>query len=147
MLLGQLDGSYALVATSSLGIESGAATFLALTDTPNSLSTGSLVYANAPDSLAELPISSNGLVLKLQGGLPVWAFDLRAHRAEAAVNGVWSISDARYKENISTTTSGLDLLRRIPVYDFILIGEADRRQQGFIAQELYQYYPEAVTVG
>lgn len=84
MLLGQLDGSYALVATSSLGIESGAATFLALTDTPNSLSTGSLVYANAPDSLAELPISSNGLVLKLQGGLPVWAFDLRAHRADGS---------------------------------------------------------------
>ena len=65
----------------------------------------------------------------------------------AAVSGVWSISDVQFKENIATTTSGLDLLQRIPVKDFNLIGYADHRQQGFIAQELYQYYPEAVTVG
>lgn len=89
----------------------------------------------------------NGNDRDIYGGSEYTKFSGALIAPTAAVNGVWSISDARYKENISTTTSGLDLLRRIPVYDFNLIGEADRRQQGFIAQELYQYYPEAVTVG
>jgi hypothetical protein len=57
------------------------------------------------------------------------------------------ISDQRFKENIATTTYGLDLLARIPILDFNLIGDPDHRQQGFIAQELYKYYPDAVRVG
>ena len=37
-------------------------------------------------------------------------------------------------------------LALIPVHDLSL-GDADHRQQGFLAQELYKYYPDAVVVG
>jgi hypothetical protein len=37
---------------------------------------GDILYANADNSLARLPISTNGLVLKLVGGVPAWAPDI-----------------------------------------------------------------------
>src|SRR3989344_4649568 len=74
VLLGNAAGAYDLVATSSLGI-SGVSTFLALSDTPDSLVTGDMLYADAADSLGRLGIGSNGQVLKISGGLPVWGTD------------------------------------------------------------------------
>jgi len=57
-------------------------------------------------------------------------------------------SDRRLKENISDSASGLDLLARIRVRDYNYITDpAKQTQQGFIAQELYDIYPQAVTVG
>ena len=57
-------------------------------------------------------------------------------------------SDRRLKENISGSASGLDLLARIRVRDYNYITDpAKQTQQGFIAQELYDIYPQAVTVG
>jgi hypothetical protein len=55
-------------------------------------------------------------------------------------------SDARLKENIINTTSGLSTLERLQVRDFNFIGETEKLQ-GFVAQELYQEYPQAVFVG
>ena len=66
-------------------------------------------------------------------------------------NGATSVaynttSDERTKENIATTTTGLDTLLNIAVRDFEFIGDpAHVRTQGFIAQELYGLYPYAVT--
>jgi hypothetical protein len=67
-------------------------------------------------------------------------------------NGSWSgvafntTSDRRLKENIVPTTHGLDILAKIPVADFNFISDPEKsRVQGFIAQELYKVYPEAVT--
>ena len=55
-------------------------------------------------------------------------------------------SDRRLKENIATTTAGLSTLMQIPVDDFNFISDPTQtRVQGFIAQDLYKYYPEAVT--
>jgi hypothetical protein len=55
-------------------------------------------------------------------------------------------SDRRIKENISTTTTGLSTLLQIPVEDFNFITDPNKlRVQGFIAQDLYKYYPYAVT--
>jgi len=56
-------------------------------------------------------------------------------------------SDRRLKENITTTTAGLATLMRIPVNDFNFVSDPSKRMQGFIAQDLYNYYPEAVNVG
>jgi hypothetical protein len=57
-------------------------------------------------------------------------------------------SDRRLKENISDSASGLDLLAKIKVRDYNYISDpAKQTQQGFIAQELYDIYPQAVTVG
>ncbi len=55
-------------------------------------------------------------------------------------------SDRRVKENIATTTSGLTTLMQIPVRDFDFIADPlHAKVQGFIAQELYRFYPYAVT--
>jgi hypothetical protein len=57
-------------------------------------------------------------------------------------------SDRRLKENIALTSRGLDALATIPVEDFNFIADPKKtRVQGFIAQDLYKIYPEAVTVG
>jgi len=55
-------------------------------------------------------------------------------------------SDRRVKENIATTTLGLDALMRLPVRDFNLIDDPiHQKQTGFIAQELFVVFPYAVT--
>ena len=55
-------------------------------------------------------------------------------------------SDRRLKENIATTTTGLDTLLQIPVDNFDFINDPTHTQtQGFIAQDLYKVYPYAVT--
>lgn len=56
-------------------------------------------------------------------------------------------SDLRLKKNIATTTAGLATILKIPVNDFNFISDPNHRVQGFIAQDLYNYYPEAVNVG
>ena len=57
-------------------------------------------------------------------------------------------SDRRIKENIVDSASGLDLLAKIKVRDYNYIADPNKQtQQGFIAQELYNIYPQAVTVG
>jgi hypothetical protein len=57
-------------------------------------------------------------------------------------------SDRRLKENIDDTNRGLGLLDRIKVKEFNFIDDPRKaRVQGFIAQDLRQIYPEAVTVG
>ena len=57
-------------------------------------------------------------------------------------------SDRRIKENILDTASGLDLLAQVRVRDYNYIADPEKQtQQGFIAQELYSVYPQAVTVG
>ena len=120
VLLGQSDGSYALVATSSLGITSGSGTFFGLSDVPGSMATGSILYASAPDTLAELPISSNGLALKLQNGLPVWATDLQGSGGA----GVWA-----------TTTDSLAITSS-DTSDVVLVGTNATSTAGNILEVL-----------
>jgi hypothetical protein len=55
-------------------------------------------------------------------------------------------SDRRIKENIATTTLGLDQLMNLPVRSFAFISDPTHATTtGFIAQELYQVFPWAVT--
>jgi hypothetical protein len=57
-------------------------------------------------------------------------------------------SDSRLKENVAPTTRGLNKLGEIQVDDFnFIIDPKKERVQGFIAQEFYKIYPEAVSVG
>ncbi|MFA5998244.1 MAG: immunoglobulin-like domain-containing protein [Candidatus Paceibacterota bacterium] len=55
-------------------------------------------------------------------------------------------SDRRIKENIATTTLGLSTLMQISVDDFNFVKDPNTRVQGFIAQDLYNIYPEAVSI-
>ena len=57
-----------------------------------------------------------------------------------------STSDRRIKENIVLSDKGLDVLMKLPVREFNFIKDAKKKKlQGFVAQELYQIYPQAVT--
>jgi hypothetical protein len=60
--------------------------------------------------------------------------------------GYNTTSDRRLKENIAPTTAGLDTLLKLPVRNFDFINDPTHATTtGFIAQELYQVFPEAVT--
>jgi hypothetical protein len=56
-------------------------------------------------------------------------------------------SDARLKMQIRPTALGLETLRRIRVRDFEWRDAPERTDQGFVAQELIEIYPGAVTRG
>jgi len=56
-------------------------------------------------------------------------------------------SDKRLKENIVVSSLDLDTLMNISVRDFNFIADPTQTYSGFIAQELYNVYPDAVYVG
>ena len=56
-------------------------------------------------------------------------------------------SDERLKTLIVPTTFGLHDLMAIDVRDYCFVGDLEHPQTGFIAQQLAQHYPAAVTVG
>jgi hypothetical protein len=58
-----------------------------------------------------------------------------------------STSDQRLKENIIPTSLNLDTLMNVSVRDFNFISDPTQNYSGFIAQELYDIYPDAVYVG
>jgi hypothetical protein len=66
-----------------------------------------------------------------------------------AANTVYGTSsDRRLKENIKPSHRGLDVLAQIGVEDFNFRRDPSKTTvQGFIAQDLYKLYPEAVTEG
>ena len=55
-------------------------------------------------------------------------------------------SDKRLKNIIGTTQKGLPYLMKIKVYDYIFKTDAYKKiETGFVAQELYEIYPDAVS--
>ena len=54
-------------------------------------------------------------------------------------------SDERLKTNIVDSKIGLEVLEKVKVRDFEWKLDRGKVHQGFIAQELYTVYPEAVT--
>jgi len=69
-------------------------------------------------------------------------------QSSATSVGYNTTSDERIKENIVDSARGIDLLKRIRVRDYNYIWDPEQQPlQGFIAQELYDIYPQAVTIG
>ena len=56
-------------------------------------------------------------------------------------------SDERLKTNIQPTTKGLNDLMQIQVKDYVYKEDLDKPQTGFIAQQVYAHYPNAVSPG
>jgi hypothetical protein len=56
-------------------------------------------------------------------------------------------SDLRLKTNIRPTTKGLNDLMQIEVKDYLYKDDPAHPQTGFIAQQVYEHYPNAVTPG
>jgi hypothetical protein len=59
-----------------------------------------------------------------------------------------TISDRRYKKDIRDLDSSLELINRLSPVSYLTINqsEGDRRNYGFIAQDLHEVIPEAVNV-
>ena len=92
----------------------------------NSSAGATMVYLTRPDGTAIGSISQNSATT-------------------VAFN---TTSDRRLKENIAASSSGIDALRQIRVRDYNYIADPEKTTlQGFIAQELYDIYPQAVTIG
>ena len=65
--------------------------------------------------------------------------------ATLSTTGVWTnASDARYKENIVESGYGLSTVMALKPRAYNLIGQADKPQIGFIAQEVLDVLPEVV---
>ena len=80
-----------------------------------------------------------------RGGDGAWVGSITHNGTTAAYNGN---SDRRLKEHIVDASDGLNLLTKIQVRNFNYIADASKRTlQGFIAQELNEVYPQAVTAG
>lgn len=56
-------------------------------------------------------------------------------------------SDSRLKTNISDTKYGLNTIMNIEVKDYNFKNDLNSLETGFIAQQLYEQFPNAVTVG
>jgi hypothetical protein len=54
-------------------------------------------------------------------------------------------SDYRLKENVTPITGALDRLDSIPVYNFNFKADSDRTVDGFLAHEVAEFVPEAIT--
>jgi len=59
-----------------------------------------------------------------------------------------TISDRRYKKDIKVVNSSLDIINRLTPVSYLTIAqsEGDKRNYGFIAQDLHDVIPEAVNV-
>lgn len=62
--------------------------------------------------------------------------------------GLFNASDRRIKQDIMDTDRGIDDLMNISIKDYKIIGDTESTvQQGVIAQELYDIFPQAVVPG
>lgn len=59
----------------------------------------------------------------------------------------YSPSDQRLKTKIQATEMGLDELLQLEVKDYVYKDDLDKPQTGFLAQEVYKVYPNAVSTG
>ncbi|MBM3272246.1 DUF5011 domain-containing protein [Candidatus Kaiserbacteria bacterium] len=89
--------------------------------------------------------STNGVFIRFANNSAAYigGVSLNADFSSVTYN---TTSDRRVKENIATTTLGLDTLLRLPVRDFDFINDPKHATTtGFIAQELREVFPSAVT--
>ena len=102
--------------------------------------------------------ANQGIGLKDTGGNTAGNFIYFVNSSDVVVGSIMAnggsnvsyntSSDRRLKENIVASNAGLAKLMRIHVDDFNFIADPSKtRVQGFIAQDLYKVYPEAVAVG
>ena len=59
----------------------------------------------------------------------------------------WTPSDMRLKTNIQPTSMGLNELMQLEVKDYVYKADMDKPQTGFIAQQVNEIFPNAVSVG
>ena len=106
--------------------------------------------SNDPNGVLQIQIASNApsggseLVYFVRSGSGVIG-SITANNTSVNYN---STSDKRLKENFSRTRFGLRDLMKLEVKDYNFIGQpATDRTTGFLAQDLFKVYPDAVKEG
>ncbi|MBF9237021.1 tail fiber domain-containing protein [Hymenobacter sp. BT683] len=126
-----------------LDIESSAAQQLILTSTSND-PTGMLTL-NFPATNSVSNTSTELLIFNKANVGTIGAIGANLGNNTVYYN---TASDRRLKENIRPTHYGLSDLLKLRVQDYNFIGTAaSNRTTGFLAQDLFRVYPEAVTPG
>tara|TARA_R100000697_G_scaffold25814_1_gene34115 strand:+ start:807 stop:3620 length:2814 start_codon:yes stop_codon:yes gene_type:complete len=103
--------------------------------------TGSALYYQNVPSLGGRAIAINGDV-----NMSIYAeYGLYVHTGTE----IWVASDSRIKKDIKTFNDGLDLLRKLEVKSYKYIDGKGKNTKyneiGFIAQEVREIYPKAIT--
>ena len=145
--IGTTSPGHTLDVSSSLGIGT-------TTNPMTANAAGSLtIAANGNDGFNMKMSSSNNLMnlWAVNGGSAI-AFYSGSTQTMAGVitisgstTSYGTSSDRRLKENIIDTSFGLADLLKIKVHDYNYVTEKGKKRTGFIAQELYQIFPDAVA--
>jgi hypothetical protein len=114
-------------------------------NTEGSANTRGVVIAIGENDGIQTP-SSTFFLDFLSGNGSVRLGTVDAQNGVAGVNYT-TTSDRRMKQNIHDTSMSLSDLMNIQVRDYQWIGGDGSFHPGFIAQELYEVYPDAVRVG
>ncbi len=100
---------------------------------------------NVPATNSTGTISNTEYVLFLKAGANI--AKIAMNTTATGVDYVTS-SDKRIKENIKPTHYSINDLMKIDVTDYNFITDKNKTQQaGFLAQDLYKIYPQAVSMG
>jgi hypothetical protein len=121
---------------------------------------GMEIISNTPFPFAAIQRSTQGanLYLTKDIGTGIALNFLIFNRSDNTIGSVSSVaganvsfnttSDFRLKENISRTRYNVSDIMQIEVADYNYVNDNDKtRTTGFLAQQLYKIYPEAVTPG
>lgn len=116
------------------------------------LSDGAIVVQRSGASnYSPMYITRNGALGSAAGFLATFSVNgtlVGSISTNAATTFFNTTSDVRLKENIKSTQYSLSDLMKIKVSDYNYKSDkAKKRSTGFIAQDLFKIYPEAVTVG
>jgi len=126
----------------------------------NSLQGGSALFISATGLTAQAtPTTDSGAAIKIDvgatanrrymlfmnGATPVGSITPTGSSPTVAFN---TTSDARLKENVVDTAYNLDTVLALQIHDYNFKSDPDQTKlTGFIAQELYKIFPDAVTPG
>lgn len=111
-------------------------------------------YKTAPDTTGSALYYQNvpslgGRAIAINGDVPMSAKFEYGLYVETGTE-LWVASDERIKKDITTFTGGLDLLRKLEIKNFKYIDgrgkEPKHNEIGFIAQEVKEIYPNAISL-
>jgi hypothetical protein len=106
---------------------------LTLTNTKTGVTSSAMVFSNTQASGAyRVRFDANSSIIG----------DIRVTTSSVAYN---TTSDARLKENVVDLTGAIDRVNQIPVHRFNFIANPDTTVDGFLAHEVQDIVPEAIT--
>jgi hypothetical protein len=105
----------------------------------------SVDYQNGVDAgiaLKDTQTTGTGVPMQIVNGAGSVVGSITQNQSSTSFN---TSSDYRLKENVVDLDNGIDRLKQIPVHRFNFIADPDKTVDGFIAHEVQDVIPEAIT--